>query len=171
MSNAFDVLARDHEEVKRMLTELETGPTAAVGANSEQLALRKRMTEQLVIEESRHEAVEETYFWPVVREHLPDGDGLADQALSQEGGGSAVLDRLDELGPEDDRFEGVLAEFITAGRAHIAFEEAHVWPGLRAVLTAGDADDLGRRLEQGRKPSPSPISPSTRDGRLHTRGS
>lgn len=59
MTSAFDVLAKDHEEVKRMLTELELGPTAAVGADRDQLALRKRMVQQLVIEESRHEAVEE----------------------------------------------------------------------------------------------------------------
>lgn len=38
MTNAFDVLSKDHEEVKRMLTELELGPTAATGANGDQLA-------------------------------------------------------------------------------------------------------------------------------------
>ena len=47
-----------------------------------QLALRKKMTEQLIIEESKHEALEEMYFWPVVRDHLPDGDTLADQSAS-----------------------------------------------------------------------------------------
>ena len=29
MPSAFDVLLRDHEEVKQMLSELEAGPTAA----------------------------------------------------------------------------------------------------------------------------------------------
>jgi len=33
MPNAFDVLAKDHEEVKRMLNELEFGPVAATGRN------------------------------------------------------------------------------------------------------------------------------------------
>ena len=59
-----------------------TGGLAAPAAP--QLALRKKMTEQLIIEESKHEALEEMYFWPVVRDHLPDGDTLADQATGQE---------------------------------------------------------------------------------------
>jgi hypothetical protein len=67
MANAFDALAKDHEEVKRMLAELELGPTTATGADPDQLALRKKMVQHLVIEEAKHEAVEEMYFWPVVR--------------------------------------------------------------------------------------------------------
>ena len=54
----FTVLAEDHEEVKRMLAELEKGPTTATGASEDQLALRKKMTEELIIEESKHEALE-----------------------------------------------------------------------------------------------------------------
>ena len=54
-----------------MLAELEKGPTRATGASEDQLALRKKMTEQLITEESKHEALEEMYFWPVVRDHLP----------------------------------------------------------------------------------------------------
>jgi hypothetical protein len=56
---------------------------------------------RLVIEESRHEAAEEMYFWPVVRERLGD--------------------------------------------------ETTVWPGLRDALSAAEADDLGRKLEQGKE--------------------
>ena len=41
MASAFDVLAKDHAEVKRMLTELELGPTAATGADPDQLALAR----------------------------------------------------------------------------------------------------------------------------------
>jgi hypothetical protein len=42
------------------------------------------MVQQLVIEESKHEAVEEMYFWPVVRKALIDGDNLARHAHAQE---------------------------------------------------------------------------------------
>jgi hemerythrin-like domain-containing protein len=150
MPTAFDVLARDHEEIKRILAELEIGPTAAAHADSDRLALRKNMVEQLVIEESRHEAIEEMYFWPAVREHLGDGDDLANQALTQEQEGKDILGRLDKLGPDDEAFENLLAQFASAGRAHIAFEETTVWPALRDVLTAAEADDLGRKLEQGK---------------------
>jgi len=161
MANVFDVLAKDHAEVKQMLSELELGPTAATGADLGQLALRKKMVQQLVIEESKHEAVEEMYFWPAVRRQLTDGDDLADQAQGQEQEGKVVLDRLDKLAPEDDDFETQLAEFISAGRAHIAFEETMVWPRLRSVLTTTDADNLGRELEEGKKTAPTRPHPHT----------
>ncbi len=161
MPSAFDVLARDHEEVKKMLTELELGPVAATGANADQLALRKKMVQHLVIEESKHEAVEEMYFWPAVRSHLEDGDDLANQARRQEQEGKVLLDKLEKLAPEDADFEAQLAQFAQAARAHIAFEETSVWPYLRAGLTAGEADDLGRELEAGRKTAPTRPHPKT----------
>ena len=119
------------------------------------------MVQQLVIEESKHEAVEEMYFWPAVRESLTDGDDLADQAQEQEQEGKVVLDRLDKLEPEDEEFEIQLTQFISAGRAHIAFEETAVWPRLRSVLTAEQSDNLGRKLEDGKKTAPTRPHPHT----------
>jgi hypothetical protein len=41
--------------------------------------------------ESKHEALEKMYFWLVVRDHLPDGDSLAEQATGQEQEAKEVL--------------------------------------------------------------------------------
>jgi hypothetical protein len=65
-----------------------------------------------------------------------------------------VLDRLDKLAPEEGEFEVLLAQFTGAGREHIAFEETAVWPRLREVLSTEQADDLGRKLEQGKNTAP-----------------
>jgi Hemerythrin HHE cation binding domain len=154
MPTAFEVLGRDHEEVKQIFTDLELAPTAANGANGDQLALRERIVRHLVVQESRHEAVEDMYFWPVVRERLTDGPALASQAQDQEREATEVLSELEKLTPEDEEFEGRLAELIRVGRAHIAFEETIVWPSLWAVLNAGESDGLGRRLEEGRRTAP-----------------
>jgi hypothetical protein len=78
MADVFTVLSQDHQEVKGMLAELEKGPTRATGASEDQLALRKKMTEQLIIEESKHEALEEMYFWPAVPS-LGDPDAVPQQ--------------------------------------------------------------------------------------------
>ena len=93
MADVFTVLGQDHQEVKRMLAELEKGPTVATGASEDQLALRKKMTEELIIEESRHEALEEMYFWPAVRDHIQSGSTLADEAIGQEQAAKQVLAR------------------------------------------------------------------------------
>ncbi len=161
MADVFTVLGQDHEEVKRMLAELENGPTRASGASADQLALRTKMTEQLIIEESKHEALEEMYFWPVVRDHLPDGDTLADQATGQEQQAKEVLARLDKLDAGDAEFEKLLAAFAAAAQEHIAFEETAVWPGLRTALNTERAAELGTQIAGGKKTAPTRPHPHT----------
>jgi hemerythrin-like domain-containing protein len=160
MPSVFDVLASDHEQVKRLLSQFEAAPAAA-GTNDSLLAARKKMAEILVIEESKHEAVEEMYFWPAVRKHLPDGDKLADQATSQEHRGKEILARLDKLDAGNPEFDTLVVEFITAAREHIAFEESQVWPALRSALTETEAVGLGDSLEQGKKTAPTRPHPHT----------
>ena len=161
MADAFEVLAKDHAEVRQMLTQLELGAVRQGGAGAEQLTQRKKLAQQLVIEASRHEAVEEMYFWPTVREHLPNGDQLADTAIGQEDEGKEVLDKLDKLNVGDPEFEKLLAEFTRAGREHIDYEETQVWPGLRAALTAEQSQEIGKKIEAGKKTAPTRPHPRT----------
>lgn len=172
MADAFQVLAKDHEEVKRMLAELQQGPTGQTGASQDELALRKQLTEQLIIEESKHEAAEEMHFWPAVREHLANGDTLAGEAASQEQEAKEVLAKLGKLDAGDPGFETLLATFTTAAREHIAFEELKVWPSLREMLTKTAAEELGTKLNRAKDKAPTrphPHAPGT-PGALKTAG-
>jgi hypothetical protein len=117
VTDAFEVLAQDHAKVKEMLAQLEMGALHQGAVGTEQLAQRKELTEQLVIEESKHEAVEEMYFWPAVRQNLAGGDQLADTAIAQEQEGKEVLDKLDKLDAGHPEFEKLLADFIRAARS------------------------------------------------------
>ncbi|MWA04123.1 hemerythrin domain-containing protein [Actinomadura sp. LD22] len=154
MADVFGVLARDHTEVKRMLDDLEAGPTAATGASEDALARRRTLLQKLITAESMHEAVEEQYFWPAVREHVPDGDALAAHAIAQEQSAKLELDDLIAAHPLQDRFEGLLSDFVAGAREHIAFEEERVWPLLRGVITAEQANALGGRLRAAKRFAP-----------------
>jgi hypothetical protein len=159
MEDAFDLLAGDHEEVRQVLSELEKGPTLATGATEDQLMLRSMMTEELIIEESKHEAAEQRYFWPAVRAHVPGGDRLADIGICQELEIGELLAQLSTLDATDPRFERVLGEFIKAGREHMDFEESRVWPGLRAALTPKAAGELGDKIQLTKQLQPGRVSP------------
>jgi hypothetical protein len=161
MADVFTVLAKDHEEVKGMLAELENGPTHVTGASEDQLALRKKMSEELIIEESKHEALEEMYFWPAVRDHLDNGDALADKATGQEQEAKEVLAKLDKLDASDSDFEQLISTFIGAAREHIEFEETRVWPGMRAALSAEQAAEIGTKIAEGKKTAPTRPHPHT----------
>jgi hypothetical protein len=162
MEDAFDLLAQDHEEVRQVLAELEKGPTLATGATEDQLMLRSMMTEELVIEEGKHETAELRCFWPAVRAHVAGGDALADRAICQELEIAGLLAELSKLDASDARFEVVLGRFIKAGREHFDFEESRVWPGLRAALTLKAASELGaaiRHVKDAQDAQPGRVSP------------
>ncbi|MFB4297523.1 hemerythrin domain-containing protein [Actinomadura sp. NTSP31] len=161
MADVFTVLADDHTEVKRMLDELEAGPTMATGAGEDALVARRRKVQRLITEESKHEAVEEEYFWPAVRRFVRGGDRLADHAVAQEQAAKQVLDDLIAVHAWQDRFEELLADFIADAREHIAFEEEQVWPRLREVITAERAKELGRKVEAGKRLAPTRPHPNT----------
>ena len=154
MPDVFQVLQQDHDEVKAMLAQLETGPRASAGATAEQLAFRKRAVDAVVIEESKHEAAEQQYFWPAVKQLGPEGQRVAEVGLEQEADADPVLADLDKLQPDDEGFEVRLAVFTAAARAHIAYEEANAWPLLRASITADEAQLLGDQITRAKKLAP-----------------
>ena len=151
MEDVLDVLAEDHEEIRQALAELEKGPTAATGATEDQLMLRKIMTEELIIEASKHEEIELTWLWPAVREHVPGGDRLADRGICAELEIAALLAELDKLDVGQPEFEDLLSLFTQVGQEHFDFEERLVWPRLRSALPSRAAADLGGKILQARQ--------------------
>ena len=164
MEDVFDVLAEDHEEIRQVLAELEKGPTAATGATEDQLMLRKIMTEELLIEASKHEEIELTCLWPAVREHVASGEQLADRGVCAELEIAALLAGLDKLDASQPEFEDLLSRFTQAGREHFDFEERQVWPRLRAAFSSGAlapkaAAELGRMILLARQSVPARPGP------------
>lgn len=161
MAEVFEVLGADHADVKRMLTELERSPDNSAGASDAVLQARKEVAERLVIDSSGHEAAEEQYFWPAVRERLPDGNALADEAISQEGKAKEILAKIDKLDAADPEFDRLIDAFAPDCREHIEFEETRVWPALRDVLSPAQAQDLGDRIAKAKEHGPTRPHPHT----------
>ena len=161
MSDVFEVLRQDHDQVKAMLARLETGPNVRTGASQAQLEERKALTEQVIIEESRHEAAEEQYFWPAVRAHGAEGEKVAAEAIGQEQDAKQVLAELDTLEPTVERFETLLTKFIDDAREHITFEETQAWPVLRVRISAEEAAQLGEKLAKAKDSAPTRPHPHT----------
>jgi hemerythrin-like domain-containing protein len=146
MADVFEVLKQDHDKVRRMLAELHIGPTAQTGATENQLTGRKRLTDQLIIAEARHQAVEEEFFWPMVRKQGAEADKLADQAVAQAQKVRQALAALDRLDAAATEFEPLLTDVIAAGFEHIEFEEQLVWPLLRRAISLTSAVELGSEI-------------------------
>jgi hemerythrin-like domain-containing protein len=155
--DALTFLREDHKSVLGMLEVLDGAP-AGSGADLSGLGT---MVTNLVIAESQHEAIEEQFFWPAVREALDDGNELADEAITQEQEGKKLLQRLNDGEPGDPDYQQALQEFVKAGREHIMYEQDVVWPRFQAAVGQEELEKLGEKLEQAKKVAPTRPHPDT----------
>jgi hypothetical protein len=73
-----------------------------------------------------------------------------------------MLTEPDGTAPGDPVFIPLMTRFSRAARAHIAYEEQQVWPGLRTALPADDAGWLGEELAAAAKALPGRVIPAHR---------
>ena len=155
--DALTFLRQDHKSVLGMLEVLDEAPS---GTGAEISGLETMVT-NLVIAESQHEAIEEQFFWPAVRDALEEGDTLADRAIKQEQDGKKLLQRLVDGKPGEAEYHEALQHFVKAGRDHIAYEQDVVFPRFEAAVSREHLEKLGERLERAKKIAPTPPHPDT----------
>src|SRR3954454_5798518 len=118
--DVIDLLGRDHNQVKYLQEQLEAIPGASKGGSPEHQQRRVSILDMMRVRLSQHEAAEEQHLWPAVRDALPDGNELADQALEQEQQGKDLLQALDGRAGDDEQFDDLVTELNTALRKHVA---------------------------------------------------
>jgi hemerythrin-like domain-containing protein len=155
--DALTFLREDHESVLGMLEVLDDAPSGA-GAQASGL---DTMVTNLVIAESKHEAIEQQFFWPAVRQALDNGDELADAAIEQEDAGKVLLQRLEDSEPGAPEYQQALQQFIVLAREHIEFEQREVWPKVEAAMSREKLEELGAKLEAAKKVAPTRPHPDT----------
>jgi hemerythrin-like domain-containing protein len=155
--DALTFLRQDHKSVLGMLEVLYEAPS---GSGAEVSGLETMVT-NLVIAESQHEAIEEQFFWPAVRDALDDGDALADKAIEQEQEGKKLLQQLEDGKPGEAAYQEALQQFVQAGREHIAYEQDVVWPQFEAAVGREQLEKLGEKLERAKKIAPTRPHPDT----------
>ena len=155
--DALTFLRQDHKSVLGMLEVLDGAPSGTGAAESG----LSTMVTNLVIAESQHEAIEEQFFWPAVRELLDDGDSLADTAIEQEQEGKLLLQRLEDGKPGEPDYHEALKAIVKAARDHIAYEQEVVWPAFEAAISRDDLMKLGEKLEAAKKVAPTRPHPGT----------
>lgn len=153
--DALTFLRQDHKSVLGLFETLDGAPSGS-GAQASGL---ETTVNNLIIAESQHEAIEEQYFWPAVREAL--GDALADKAVEQEQQGKKVLQRLEDGKPGEPDYHEALQEFIKLGREHIAFEQEVVWPQVETAISREELEKIGEKLEVAKKIAPTRPHPDT----------
>jgi hypothetical protein len=156
------VIGWDHSQVQFLLEQLETIPGVRKGGSRAKQEQRVSIVDMIRIRLSQHETAEEEHFWPAVRESLPDGDRLGDEALAQEQEGKDLLQALEGLPGDDDRFDALVEDLAGALRKHVAFEDT-VLLEVKASVPPEVRSEVGRRFMAAKEHAPTRPHPHAPD--------
>ncbi|MBT3149611.1 hemerythrin domain-containing protein [Streptomyces sp. CHD11] len=153
--NVIDELVTDHREVEELFGKIEALPPGHKD--------RKVYADQATIELVRHSVAEEAYLYPAVREHLPNGDVLADRELEDHATAERTMKDLESCDAGDAEFDRLIGSLMSEIRGHIADEEQNLFPRLRAACSPEQLDELGDKVRQAKKTAPTRPHPSAPD--------
>jgi len=144
--NAIDLLKKDHEEVRNLLSQLvATTDRAEKG--------RRELLGKIEQELAAHTKIEEEIFYPAFR----DAGGKEERVMYHEAveehraAEDLVLPDLKKTDPTSAQFSGrakVLKELI---EHHIEDEEEEMFPKAKKLLSSEDLQALGEKMAQRKK--------------------
>jgi iron-sulfur cluster repair protein YtfE (RIC family) len=141
--NAFDLLKADHEKVAGILESIEDTTERAVKGREE---LFTRLKQELDI----HSRIEEEIFYPALEEE----DETREITLEAYEEHRLVKRLLSELEREPKDTEEWTAKFTVLKENiehHVEEEEGEMFKKARTVLSKGDAEILGDRLQKAKQ--------------------
>lgn len=147
------VLRTGINQIKFVQEQLEAVPGVRQGGEPVHQQERVSLVDMLRVRLSRHELAEEEYFWPAVRRYLTDGDELADKALAQEQEGKDLLQELDGMRGDEDEFDELVEQLVSALRKHVAFGDM-VFLRFEAGVPDPDRRRIGRKFLRARAVAP-----------------
>jgi hemerythrin superfamily protein len=154
--NVIEELTADHREVEAMFDSFNQLPVG-----SEQ---RREIADQFTIELVRHSVAEETHLYPAVREHIADGDSLADKELADHAEVEKHLKKLEGLNADHVEFDGLVTTIASEVTDHVRDEEDRLFPMLADACTPEQLNELGDKIRDAKKTAPTrphPSAPST----------
>jgi hemerythrin superfamily protein len=162
--DAISLLKDDHQTVERLFKRFEkTSDRATVE--------RRRIVDEIIKELSIHAEIEETIFYPAVRQAVPPSEEMVLESLEEHHVVKWVLSELEGMAPDAERFEAKVTVLIENVRHHVEEEESDLFPKVRRALTRTALDNMGEAMARAKTIAPTrphPRSPDTPPGNIVT---
>jgi hemerythrin superfamily protein len=152
--DVVSVLMHDHREVEEMFEQLERATDAQE---------RRHLADQVTIELIRHAIAEEMYLYPVARQHIPDGDAIADKEIADHSEVEKLLKELEKADPASARFTELCRQLISDVKEHVSDEEENLFPALQRNCDPGELGELGKKVESAKRMAPTRPHPAAPD--------
>jgi iron-sulfur cluster repair protein YtfE (RIC family) len=136
--NALDLLKEDHDRVDKLFQKVEASEEGE----------HMDLFEQINMELEAHTHIEETIFYPRVKE---EGDEelqkLVAEGVEEHRQAKMFLRELDALKSEGERFEAKLKVLMEDIKHHVQEEEGEMFPMIREQFDGQVLQELGQQLE------------------------
>ena len=137
--DALKLLKQDHDEVKKMLSDLESTTERAEKTRTEGLATLKSELEV-------HEAIEEEIFYPALKEH-PKTKDIALEGYEEHHVVDMVMGELEGVDVSDETWAAKFAVMKENLEHHIEEEEGEMFPQAEQVFDEAELEELGERMQ------------------------
>jgi hemerythrin superfamily protein len=141
--NAIDLLKRDHERMKTLMTR-------AVTAGGE--SRREELIERLMTDLVAHERMEEEVFYPPLRDN-PKTHDIVLEGYEEHHVADVILNELLETPADTDIWHAKMKVLQESIEHHIKEEEDEMFKKARKVFSDAELEELGQRMEALQKDS------------------
>jgi hypothetical protein len=135
--NAIDLLERDHERMKALMTRATT-------ANGEER--REELLSELRTQLVAHERMEEEVFYPPLRDEKKTHD-IVLEGYEEHHVADLILDELLETPADTDVWHAKMKVLKESIEHHIKEEEEEMFKKARKVLSETELEELGTQME------------------------
>lgn len=143
MMNILQLLKDDHTKVKKMLEHLKDTTTRAVNTRQ---GLLEELKDMLTI----HEKIEETLFYPPLKQHEKTRD-LTLEAYEEHHLIDKILAELESCDPTEDQWAAKFEVLKENLLHHIDEEEHELFPKVEKVLSKDNLEEMGKEMQEKKK--------------------
>ena len=159
--DAVELLRKEHRQLENLFSRISS-------PDEDRPEVLKDLMELIAL----HLDLEKQMLLPVIRDHVADGDAIADRLRDEHQRVEKILTILDRRKVNSPDVPDLVTEMLHFDDRHITEAEAVVLPGLRSALSAEELEDLGQRMTSDERrvlthphpalPDSGPLSTATR---------
>jgi iron-sulfur cluster repair protein YtfE (RIC family) len=120
-NDAIELLRADHEKVRAAFQEYEE-------LESDDYSSKQGLIDTICADLTKHAMVEEELFYPAVQQGSDEAGQMINKALDEHAGAKALIAEIQELSPDDDKFNGLVQELSEQIELHVYEEENEIFP-------------------------------------------
>lgn len=157
MTDVLALLTTDHREALELVTEIRG---TADGET------RRELADRLISELVRHSVAEETYVYPTMKAHVPDGEKHVEHDVEEHKELERTMKALEAADAATPEFDELMGSLEATLRDHISDEEDEQFPLLREHVPADQLVDLAGKVEQLKAIAPTRPHPASPNNQL-----